>query len=105
MTRQHYAINNRALLLTELLEEYDPDYVAGMYIGRNLKMFPSISEASKETGISRLSLTKAMDEGKILSFKNKRYKARDLTSEEIIRLVERQREDARERAKLSGVGG
>lgn len=67
--------------------------------------FPSIAAASRYFGISRALINQGLrDPDYLIELYGKTYIARDLSSEEYNKLIERQQEDARQRAKCGRVG-
>lgn len=68
-------------------------------------LYPSIAAASRYFGISQVLIRQSLrDPGYLIELYGKTYIARDLTSEEYNELIERQQEDARQRAKCGRVG-
>ena len=67
--------------------------------------YPSIAAASRYFGISRVLIRQSLrDPDYLIELYGKTYIARDLSSEEYNKLIERQQEDARQRAKCGRVG-
>ena len=68
-------------------------------------LYPSIAAASRYFGISRALINQSLrDPGYLIELYGKTYIARDLSSEEYNKLIERQQEDARQRAKCGRAG-
>ena len=73
--------------------------------GSNESVYSSIAEASRSRGISRALINQSLrDPAYHIELYGKTYLARDLSPEEYNKLIERQQEDAQQRAKCGRVG-
>lgn len=73
--------------------------------GYRESFYPSIAAASRYFGISRVLINQSLrDPNYLIELYGKTYIARDLSPEEYNKLIERQQEDAQQRAKCGRVG-
>ena len=64
-------------------------------------IFTSIGRLCNVTGVSRYKVVTSLDDGTSFNHNGIDYVAKELTSEELKAFIERQEQDARERAKCS----